>query len=105
MPPFTPGSGDLLFLPAAHIFGRVQHTFGLERGLSTTIVNSIKTVIEDVQESKPAFFFSVPRIYEKIFSTARARIKSCATAPGNGVAKRIRRNDSSTDNVIAPGIF
>ena len=73
LPQLQPGDVDLMFLPAAHIFGRAQHVVGFERGLSTAISESIRTVLDDLQSVKPTFFFSVPRIYEKIFSTAKAR--------------------------------
>ncbi len=73
---FQPGKVDLLFLPTAHIFGRLQHIAGVERGLNTTIVTDMKAVLADVQATQPEFFFSVPRIYEKIFSTAKARAEA-----------------------------
>jgi len=76
MPELKAGDVDLMFLPAAHIFGRAQHVVGVDSGLSTVITESVKTVIDDVQAVKPTFFFSVPRIYEKIFSTAKARAEA-----------------------------
>lgn len=76
LPQLQPGDSDLMFLPAAHIFGRAQHVIGVDRGLNTAITESVKTVLDDVQAIKPMFFFSVPRIYEKIFSTAKARAEA-----------------------------
>ncbi|HEY1011203.1 MAG TPA: long-chain fatty acid--CoA ligase [Herpetosiphonaceae bacterium] len=76
VPEFEPGKSDLLFLPTAHILARVQHMVGMDRGMTTAITESAKTVIEDVQAVKPEFFFSVPRIYEKIFSTVRAKAEA-----------------------------
>jgi long-chain acyl-CoA synthetase len=73
LPQLQPGDVDLMFLPAAHIFGRAQHVIGVDRGLNTAITESVKTVLDDLQSVKPTFFFSVPRIYEKIFTTAKAR--------------------------------
>ncbi len=70
------GDDDVLFLPAAHIFGRLQHMCGVDNGLNTAIIESIKQVLEDVQTIKPTFFFSVPRMYEKIFSAAQARAEA-----------------------------
>ncbi|HYF62820.1 MAG TPA: long-chain fatty acid--CoA ligase [Herpetosiphonaceae bacterium] len=76
MPQLKAGDVDLMFLPAAHIFGRAQHVVAVDNGLSTAITESVKTVIDDVKDVRPHFFFSVPRIYEKIFSTAKARAES-----------------------------
>ena len=77
--PIAAGNIDLLFLPLAHVFGHLQHLAGVYYGFNTAIIESMKTVVADIQSVKPELVFSVPRIYEKIFSTAKARSEQKAT--------------------------
>ncbi len=81
-----PGMVDLLFLPLSHVFGREEHFAGVDRGLSTVIVQSLDHLIEDMQAAKPDLFFSVPRIYEKAFAAIVGRVEA-----GSPAARRIFR--------------
>lgn len=101
--PIAAGNIDLLFLPLAHVFGHLQHLAGVYYGFNTAIIESMKTVVADIQSVKPELVFSVPRIYEKIFSTAKARSEQKATTKkifnwAVGVARemsRVKQNKQS----------
>ena len=67
----TLDGGLFLFLPLAHSFGRLIELSAVYFD-SALIVASVPTLLEDLQASRPGFFPSAPRVYEKI----RARIES-----------------------------
>ncbi len=64
----------LLFLPMAHIFARVGFLVTLQCGFIVTFAESIATVMTNMAEVQPTFVFSVPRIYEKVYTTVTTRI-------------------------------
>ncbi|PON15639.1 long-chain fatty acid--CoA ligase, partial [Candidatus Entotheonella serta] len=78
------GEVHLLFLPLAHSFARLESYSGIYLGLTTAFAESIDALPDNMQEIKPMFMFSVPRVYEKMY----ARITSMA-ASGSGAKKAI----------------
>jgi long-chain acyl-CoA synthetase len=75
---------DLLILPLAHAYARLEHLAGIAAGFVTAFARSLTTVVEDLQVVRPTMFFSVPRIYEKAY----AKILSKAEA-GSPLKKKI----------------
>jgi long-chain acyl-CoA synthetase len=78
------GEVHLLFLPLAHSFARLEAFAGLYLGLTTAFAESIDALPDNMQEVKPMFMFSVPRVYEKMY----ARVTSMA-AGGSSTKKAI----------------
>ncbi len=72
----TEGEVHLLFLPLAHSFARLESFAGLYLGLTTAFAERIDALPDNMQEVKPMFMFSVPRVYEKMY----ARITSMAAS-------------------------
>ncbi len=70
------GEVHLLFLPLAHSFARLESFAGLYLGLTTAFAESIDALPDNMQEVRPMFMFSVPRVYEKMY----ARITSMAAS-------------------------
>jgi long-chain acyl-CoA synthetase len=70
---------DLLLLPLAHAYARLEHLAGIAAGLQTGFARSISTVVEDLLVVRPTLLFSVPRIYEKAY--ARILAKAEASPP------------------------
>ncbi len=57
------------FLPMAHVAERILSFYGrISGGMGTAFASSIPAVIDEVQEVKPTFFGSVPRIFEKAYA-------------------------------------
>ncbi len=78
IPSFALGEGDeqLSFLPLCHIVERnlsVLHP--LRTGATVNFAESLEAVPENIQELQPDFFFGVPRIWEKFYSTISIRMK------------------------------
>lgn len=66
----------LLFLPMAHIFARSGLLGQLAVGYIISFAGSIDTILQDFADIRPTFVFSVPRIYEKIYTKIISGVKS-----------------------------
>jgi long-chain acyl-CoA synthetase len=76
-----PGGSTLLFLPIAHVFGRMVEIGSIAAGLHMAHCSDPATRLPmDLASFKPTFVLAVPRIFEKIYNGAEAR----AEAAGKG---------------------
>jgi len=65
-----------LYLPLSHVFGREVQSLTLAVGGCLALFGGDRTkVIEELSLIKPTFFASVPRLYEKIYTLARAELE------------------------------
>jgi long-chain acyl-CoA synthetase len=64
------GSSTLLFLPLAHSFARIIQVGCLESGSVLGHWADTSTVAEALPEFRPTFLLAVPRVFQKVFSTA-----------------------------------
>jgi long-chain acyl-CoA synthetase len=73
----TPRPDDvfLSFLPLSHTFERTcGYYLAVMTGASTAYSRSIPQLGEDLQSIRPTLLISVPRIYERVYATIRARL-------------------------------
>jgi long-chain acyl-CoA synthetase len=77
---FNTESSTLLFLPIAHVFGRAIQIGAIATGTTLGHTPDVATLIDDFGTFKPSFVLSVPRVFEKVFNTAKQR----AHADGKG---------------------
>jgi long-chain acyl-CoA synthetase len=76
-----PGGSTLLFLPVAHVFGRMVEIGSIAAGLHMAHCSDPAGRLPmDLASFKPTFVLAVPRIFEKIYNGAEAR----AEAAGKG---------------------
>ena len=61
-----PGGSTLLFLPVAHVFGRMVQVGAITAGLHLAHCGDITRLPADLGTFKPTFVLAVPRIFEKI---------------------------------------
>jgi long-chain acyl-CoA synthetase len=61
-----PANSTLLFLPLAHVFGRMIEIGALWAGLHVGHTSDIADLPKDLNTFKPNFILAVPRIFEKI---------------------------------------
>jgi len=66
-----PDASTLLFLPLAHVFARIIQTTVLEAGVVLGYARSTETLAEDLRSFAPTFLLAVPRVLEKVFTTAQ----------------------------------
>ncbi len=69
----SPGSATLLFLPLAHVFARFIQVVCLHAGARLGHTPDPGTVLDDLAVFRPTFLLSVPRVFEKIYSSAEQR--------------------------------
>jgi long-chain acyl-CoA synthetase len=77
---FNTNGSTLLFLPIAHVFGRAIEMGAIATGCTLGHTADIKNLIPEFAAFQPAFVLSVPRVFEKVYNTAKQR----AHADGKG---------------------
>jgi long-chain acyl-CoA synthetase len=77
---FNADTSTLLFLPIAHVFGRAIEIGALAAGCTLGHTADVKNLIEDLGAFKPTFVLAVPRVFEKVYNTAKQK----AHADGKG---------------------
>ena len=81
VPFLKPGGSTLLFLPVAHVFGRMVQIGAITAGLHLAHCSDpVGRLPADLASFKPSFVLAVPRIFEKIYNGAEAK----ADAAGKG---------------------
>ena len=77
---FNAQESTLLFLPLAHIFGRVIQVSCVISGTKVGYSTGIPNLMEELPMFKPTFLLSVPRVFEKVYNGAAMK----AAADGKG---------------------
>jgi long-chain acyl-CoA synthetase len=77
---FGDDQSTLLFLPLAHVFARIIQVGCVHSGVRMGHTADIKNLLPDLAAFKPTFVLSVPRVFEKVYNTAKQR----AHADGKG---------------------
>ena len=74
------GASTLLFLPLAHVFGRIIQLGCIHSGTRLGHAPDVKNLLGDLQSFQPTFLLAVTRVFEKVFNSAQQK----ATAEGKG---------------------
>jgi long-chain acyl-CoA synthetase len=77
---FQEGASTLLFLPLAHSFARLIQIGVVTARTRTRHTVDIKNLADELTDFRPTFVLAVPRVFEKVYNTARQR----AHADGKG---------------------
>ncbi len=89
----TTGS-TLLFLPLAHVFGRVVEIgCGAAAGPSSATPRTSRRLPDDLLAFRPTFMLAVPRVFEKVYNAARQ------TAHADGKGRIFDAADGDRDRV------
>jgi long-chain acyl-CoA synthetase len=70
----------LLFIPLAHVLARVIHVGAVKTRTVVGHTPDVKNLVDDLAAFKPTFVLAVPRVFEKVFNTAKGK----AEADGKG---------------------
>ncbi|MFJ4919300.1 AMP-dependent synthetase/ligase [Streptomyces sp. NPDC088725] len=70
----------LLFLPTAHVFGRLVEVASVMAPIKLGCVPDITNLTDELASFRPTLILGVPRVFEKVYNSARAR----AQADGKG---------------------
>jgi long-chain acyl-CoA synthetase len=68
-----PDCSTLLFLPLAHVFGRIIQIACISAGVRLGHSPDVKNLLPDLAEFRPTFLLAVPRVFEKIFNSSRQK--------------------------------
>ncbi|MGY1609662.1 AMP-dependent synthetase/ligase [Geodermatophilus sp. SYSU D00700] len=70
----------LLFIPLAHVLARVLQVGAVKTRTVTGHTPDVKNLLEDLGAFRPSFVLAVPRVFEKVYNSAKAK----AEADGKG---------------------
>ena len=98
------GGTFFLFLPLAHVMARINQLFTLDIGATAAFwQRDPDKLLDDLRESNPTHFASVPRMFEKIYTAAtvgiaqqsavKRAIFNWAVATGRKVREREQRGE------------
>ncbi|MFD4317643.1 AMP-dependent synthetase/ligase [Streptomyces sp. NPDC058548] len=76
----TGDSSVMLFLPAAHVFGRMVELAAVMAPIKLGCLADIKNLTDELAAFRPTLILGVPRVFEKVYNSARAK----AQADGKG---------------------
>jgi len=76
----SPGQTNLCFLPMAHVFARAISVAALDARVTIGHTADVKNLLGDLGEFHPTFLLAVPRVFEKVYNSARQK----AHAEGKG---------------------
>jgi long-chain acyl-CoA synthetase len=101
-----------LWLPLAHVFGKVLTAGQIEVGHVTAVDGRIDKIIENLPVVKPTYMAAVPRIFEKVYNGvankakagggAKYKIFQWAAGVAREYAKVTQENFRRTGNATAP---
>ncbi len=77
----NPEGSLLLFIPLAHVLARVLQVGAVKNRTVIGHTPDVKNLVEDLGEFKPTFVLAVPRVFEKVYNSAKAK------AEGDGKGK------------------
>jgi long-chain acyl-CoA synthetase len=73
--PVSPDDRSLSFLPWAHVFGQVAELhFLMSLGGSTALCEGPDKILENLGEVKPTILFSVPRVFNRIYTAVHGQL-------------------------------
>ncbi len=75
-----PDSSTVLFIPLAHVFARFISVLAVAAGATVGHTSDVKQLVPDLQSFRPTFLLSVPRVFEKVYNSAKMK----AEAGGKG---------------------
>jgi long-chain acyl-CoA synthetase len=78
---FEDDASTLLFLPLAHVFGRIVELAAASARLRLGHVPDATTLIEDLDDFQPTFLFAVPRVFEKVYNSASQKAHAGGRGP------------------------
>ncbi len=71
-----PEDSSLIFLPLAHVLGRVEFWGSIYWGYSLAFAQSIEGLRQNLQEIQPSIMVAVPRIFEKFHASILSELEN-----------------------------
>jgi long-chain acyl-CoA synthetase len=98
-----PLASTLLFLPMAHIFGRAIQIGCIATRTRLGYCPDVRDLVPDLQSFRPTFVLAVPRVFEKVFNTAKTQAHQPSRGRRGrlGAAAKARLFDDAERTAIA----
>ncbi|HVF05039.1 MAG TPA: AMP-binding protein [Frankiaceae bacterium] len=77
---YNESGSTLLFLPLAHVFGRIIQLGSTYNRVKVGHSSDVKNLLPDLASFQPTFLLSVPRVFEKVYNASKQK----AHADGKG---------------------
>ncbi|WP_130796288.1 AMP-dependent synthetase/ligase [Streptomyces otsuchiensis] len=75
-PLFRTGEGSvLLFLPLAHVFARLVQVAAVFAPIRLGHTSDVASLTDDLASFRPTLLLAVPRVFEKVYNSARAKAR------------------------------
>ncbi|MFI6169974.1 AMP-dependent synthetase/ligase [Nocardia sp. NPDC051052] len=68
-----PGKKTLMFLPLAHVFARAVALVAFDAKVTVAHTSDWSTLVDQFGSYRPHFILSVPRVFEKVFNSAKQK--------------------------------
>jgi long-chain acyl-CoA synthetase len=78
----VPGSSTLLFLPLAHVFGRMIQVAMIRARVTIGHCPNPGALLAEMHSLSPTFLLAVPRVFEKVFNTAQSKAHKASKVKG-----------------------
>jgi long-chain acyl-CoA synthetase len=98
-------TSTLLFLPIAHVFGRVIEMGALYAGCTLGHTPDVKNLLTDLADFQPTFVLAVPRVFEKVFNSAKQKAHSTGKGKIFDLAERVAITYSQESERGSPSIL
>ncbi|MFG2677516.1 AMP-dependent synthetase/ligase [Streptomyces sp. NPDC048392] len=72
----TKGDVQYLWLPLAHVFGKVLTSGQIEAGHVTAVDGRVDKIIDNLPTVQPTYMAAVPRIFEKVYNGVAAKARA-----------------------------
>ena len=76
------GASTLLFLPLAHVFGRLIQLAMIRARVTIGHSPNPGTLLRDLEGFKPTFLLAVPRVFEKVYNGASQKAHDASSVKG-----------------------
>jgi len=78
----VPDASTLIFLPLAHVFGRLIQVAMLRGEVTIGHCPNPAALLKDLSSFKPTFLLAVPRVFEKVFNGSAAKAHEASPVKG-----------------------
>jgi long-chain acyl-CoA synthetase len=102
---FEDDSSTLLFLPLAHVFGRIVELAAAAARLRMGHVPDATTLVDDLGSFKPTFLFAVPRVFEKVYNSASQKAHAGGRGPIFDRAAQVAIDHSRAQDAGGAGLL
>jgi long-chain acyl-CoA synthetase len=103
-----PGDRSLCFLPLSHVFERAWSYYVFYKGVTNHYLGDHTQIMDYFKEVKPTCMVSVPRLFEKIYSTVNVKLTKASPIKRSLFKWAIKvggEHQDHLDNDVTPGFF